>query len=336
VRRQLRKPSVPAVAPNLPCPCGSGKKYQACHAKEPPASFDPAAIARAAAAFGVICIVALVVLELFYGFRVSPLQYVEGLRRVNADHDPNYRAVLAGEAQPRFLHYFALAWLLKEPIATILLCAAGVIVLLLRRPAGSAALWILLPGLTWFGVHSLWAANFGVRYVIPAMPFAYLAGGAALGWILSRSAAVGRAVAAVLCLWVVVAAVGIYPDHLSYMNETACVLDDSSRLGLDGGTRCGPMWLDDSNVDWGQGMKQLKTWLEANAKGRAVHIMYHATVPPETYGIQYTPPPPQPTGAPALYVISGHFVARLALTDPNVRTARPLAVVGHAFYVYEF
>jgi hypothetical protein len=333
-----RTPAVRAAAPNQACPCGSGKKYKACHGAQPTGSgIDTQAVAAAARAFGVMCLVALVTIEIFYGFRVSPLEYVDGLRRVNADHDPNYMAILAGEAKPRFLHYFALAWLLKEPLATLLLCAAGAILLLRLKlaPVGAKA-FLLLPPLAILAIHSFWADNFGFRYIIPALPFAYLAGGIAIAWLVGKAAAWARVAAVVLCGWVVVAAAGIYPDHLSYMNESACALADPSRMGFDGGSRCGPMWLDESNVDWGQGLRQLKTWLDAHAQGRAVHILHHGTILPEAYGIQHTPPPPSPGPTPALYVISGHYVARLALTEERVRSERPLAIVGHAFYVYEF
>ena len=34
-----------------------------------------------------------------------------------------------------------------------------------------------------------------------------------------------------------IAAAGIYPDHLSYFNEMACLLKTPSNVGLDGGTR---------------------------------------------------------------------------------------------------
>jgi hypothetical protein len=324
------------AAPNQPCPCGSGRKYKACHGAKPEAAADPGALAAAARAFGVMCVVALVVIELFYGFRASPLDYVEGLRRVNADHDPNYLAILAGEAQRHFLHYFAAAYLLKEPIAAIALCLTGAVVLLRRKaaPAGAVA-FLLLPPLVFFAAHSLWAANLGIRYIIPVLAFACLIGGAGLAWLLARTAPAARVAALALCAWTVVAAAGIYPDHLSYFNESACVFREPSRVGLDGGSRCGPLWLDDSNVDWGLAMKQLKAWLDANAKGRPVHIMNLGTIPPDAYGIRHTPPPAAPTGIPALYVISGHYVARLALTDEQVRTTPPLAVIAHAMYVYE-
>lgn len=303
----------------------------------PPSRIDTHTLIAAAKAFGVMCLVALVTIELFYGFRASPLTYVAGLRRVNVDHDPNYLATLAGQAQNRFLHYFVFAYLLKEPIASILLCVAGAVALYRRKsaPAGLKA-FLFLPPLTLFAAHTFWAANFGFRYIIPTLPFAFLVGGAGLAWLLGQSARWARVAAVALCAWVVANAGGVYPDHLSYFNESACVLGDPSRLGLDAGSRCGTMWMDDSNVDWGQGLKQLKVWLDVNRQGRPVHIMWFGTVPPETYGIQYTPPPPAPTGTPALYAISGHYVARLALTEERVRTTRPIAIVGHAFYVYEF
>jgi hypothetical protein len=337
IRRQMLRPKVPAVTPQLPCPCGSGKKYRDCHAKEQPLSVDGAAAVAAAKAFGVICIVALVMVEIFYGFRESPLFYLDGLQRVNADHDPNYLAVLGEEAKPRFYQYFAAVYLLKEPLASIALAGIGAVLLLRRKPATFALkAFFFLPPLTLFVAHSLWAANVGIRYIIPVLPFAWLAGGAAVAWLLSKTAAWARVTVVALCGWTVVAAAGIYPDHLSYFNESACVLEDPSRLGWDGGSRCGPLWLDDSNVDWGQGMKQLKTWLDANANGRPVHVMYFASTPPETYGVQHTPPPPTPTGNGALYVISGHALCRLGLSDRQVRTTRPLAVIGHAFYVFQF
>lgn len=63
---------------------------------------------------------------------------------------------------------------------------------------------------------------------------------------------VGRGLAVALGLGLIVAAAGIYPDDLSYMNESACLLTDAKRVGFDGGSKCG-YWLDDSNVDWGAG-----------------------------------------------------------------------------------
>src|ERR1019366_1625913 len=44
--------------------------------------------------------------------------------------------------------------------------------------------------------------------------------------------------------WLPAAAAGIYPDGLAYFNEAACLTTNPGAIGLDGGTRCGPLWLD--------------------------------------------------------------------------------------------
>jgi hypothetical protein len=327
---------IPVVADSQPCPCGSGRKYKTCHGAEKPGlALDRRAVVNAVRSLGVMLAVAVVVIELFYGFRASPLEYWHGLQRVNADHNPDYQAFLGGQAQHRFWYYFAAVYLLKEPLATILLCALGCFVLLRSRSFSTTTRWfVFLPPATLFAAYSASAANLGIRYIIPVMVFLYLAGGTGLAWLWTKRTAWARGVAVVLSLWAVEASAGIYPDHLSYFNESACALADPSRIGVDGGSRCGPMWLDDHNVDWGQGLKQLKAWLDVNAQGRPVHIAYMGATQPELYGIRHTPPPPERTGKPALYVFSAHHLARLSLSDPSILQTQPLAIVGHAFYIY--
>jgi hypothetical protein len=117
-----------------------------------------------------------------------------------------------------------------------------------------------------YTAHTIMADDIGVRYILPAFPFAHLIGGFGLATLLQMEAKWVRASAVILCAWVVLAAVGIYPDRLSYFNEAACLLTNPREIGIDGGTRCGPHFLDDSNVDWGQSLKQVKAWIDGNAK----------------------------------------------------------------------
>ena len=157
-----------------------------------------------------------------------------------------------------------------------------------------------------------------------------------------------RALAGVLALWMVVEAAGIYPDHLSYFNEAACLPSHAGEIGLDGGSRCGVRWLDEHNVDWGQGLKQLRTWLDRNEKGRPVRLGYFGSIPPEIYGFSgmktglqelAQPKPPEP----GLYAISAHLVALVPPMGARytggggawLQTMRPAAIVGHAFYIYD-
>jgi hypothetical protein len=270
---------------------------------------------RDLAAMGLI---ALAIVQILY---ISPgglYLYQYGIGQVNADHDPSYQVFLAGAFAHRFPGYFIAAWLLKEPIATLILCIAGAW-LLPRR----VKVWVLAPAVILFAAHELFADNLGIRYLLPALPFLYIAGGYALTRI-------PRAAAAALCAWIAINAIGIYPDHLSYFNESACLLRDPARIGLDAGAACGPAWLDDSNVDWGQAAKQLAVWLH----GRPVRVAWFGSFPVEAYGVQAEDLRELPkTPAPGLYAVSAHLVARAPVEW--VRTMRPAAIVGHAVYVFD-
>ena len=151
---------------------------------------------------------------------------------------------------------------------------------------------------------------------------------------------------AALVGWVVVASIGIYPDELSYFNESACLLRNPRSIGWDGGSRCGPAWLDDSNVDWGQGLKQLKLWLDRNAPGRHIRLGYFGTIPPEAYGISYSPMSDDDLlngTAPGVYAVSAHIVASTPAVAKQargggaewLRATAPVAIVGHAYYIFD-
>jgi hypothetical protein len=336
------------------CPCGSGRKYKNCHGKaaqgkaaSSPAAFDYVPYGRAAGAFLLMLGIALVVIEVVYGFHGGIGRYVAGLRLVNGDHDPNYLAYMGGQLRYRFPSYFAMAYVLKEPLAALVLVGLGLFQLLRAKDTGILAkLFLLLPPVVLFAVHSLFADDLGIRYIIGVLPFTCLIGGLGLTWLVRGGSVVKRCAAGVLCVWLVVAAAGIYPDQLSYFNEMACV-DEPGKIGLDGGSRCGPQWLDDSNVDWGQGLKQLRAWLEANAAGRPVRLAYFGSFPPEAYGL---PPQSESLGAmdlmrvpaPGLYAVSTHLYAHTnGLIEKHrqgsvwMRITPPRAIVGHAFYIYD-
>ncbi|MGO9257489.1 MAG: glycosyltransferase family 39 protein, partial [Bryobacteraceae bacterium] len=179
----------PAAGKNDPCPCGSGKKYKMCHGAKPaparPASAG-ATLTRCGLAFLMLCGVAVVVVEACYFFPSDPLAYLAGIRRVNADHNPNYLYFMAGQLSQHFLSYFAVAWLLKEPLPAIVLAAVGLVGLLRNRTmAVLPKLFLLLPPAVLFAGYSITADNLGIRYLIPILPFVYLIG----GWGLAASIA---------------------------------------------------------------------------------------------------------------------------------------------------
>jgi dolichyl-phosphate-mannose-protein mannosyltransferase len=287
--------------------------------------------------------VAAVVVEAVYFFPRDPSLYWDGLRQVNADHYASYQAYMAGEFRPRFWSYYVVAYLLKEPIPSIVLAVVGLGAI--ARPGAVRPIdraFLLLPPVVLVAAYTLFSHNIGLRYIIPALPFLHLLGGAGLAALLT-SGRVRRAAGIGLAAWLAVAAVGIYPDHLSYFNEAACLLTEPRQLGLDGGTRCGVRWLDESNVDWGQGVGQLAAWLAAHPGPSPVHLAYFGRVPPDRYGVRYVPLDRQlleRSPPPGRYVLSAHNFARFraaqaAQGEGWLLGARPTAIVGHAYYVFD-
>ena len=265
---------------------------------------------KQAGAFAIMGLIAVFVIQAVYLSPGGLFLYTTGLERVNADHNPYYLVYLGGEFQHSFATYFPIAYLVKEPIAAILLAALG-LYLVRRDPAW----YLVLPPLSIFAAHMALADDLGVRYLIPALPFLYLLGGLAVAWLLGRGTA-GKVAVAFLGCWLAVASFTVAPDHLSYFNEAA------------GGTANGTKWLDDSNVDWGQGLKQLKQYV----KDRPIKLAYFGSFSPTVYGLNAEPIEDlSKAPSPGLYVLSAHFVAR----SPEWRQRTPKAVVGHAMYVYE-
>jgi Dolichyl-phosphate-mannose-protein mannosyltransferase len=287
----------------------------------------------------VLCLAATVVIQICYFSWRGPGLYLHGLGRVNADHTAAFRAYLGGQLKERFISYFAVAWLLKEPLATLALAIAGTILALRSRTIPHLhKLFLVLPPVVFFVACTVWADDIGVRYEMPAMVFGYVAGGIALAALWKRGV-LSRVVAAGACLWVATAAAGIYPDHLSYFNEAACLPSRLDRIGLDGGSRCGADWLADSNVDWGQSLPQLKSWLDRNAPGETVRLQYFGTFPPAAYGIHFEPAEPfmRPLPPRGIYVISSHWLSYASLlTGASWLRDEPEAIVGHAYYIFEF
>jgi hypothetical protein len=296
-------------------------------------------------ALALMGLIAVLTVQACYFFSSDPLLYLKGVALINADHKVGYPAYMAGHVAPRFPAYFAVSWLLKEPVATIALAIAGLVLVLRSHKLQLLdKLFLLLPPAALFLAHTTMADDIGFRYVIPVLPFTYLLGGVALAGLVRSSAIWKRAVAGILCAWLIVAAIGIHPDQLSYFNEAACLPDQPGKIGLDGGSRCGPSWLDDSSVDWGGGLKQLQDWSNRYALGRPMKFAYSGSYAPEYYGLRAEMIDMKPllveTPPPGLWVVSAHLVARTPAIGENgegawLRRVRPTAIVGHCLYIYD-
>ena len=133
-----------------------------------------------------------------------------------------------------------------------------------------------------------WArGGFRAFYVASWLTKTPIAGLALLGWATIASLDGGThrtrasfllAITPVVAFLVLYAGetLAVHPYYLSFFNP------------LGGGPADGWKAFVDSNQDWGQDLRRLREWMEATGT-RRVHLAYFGHVPPQVYGIAYTP-----------------------------------------------
>src|SRR5205085_1199088 len=171
-------------------------------------------------------------------------------------------------------------------------------VLRLRRARDARTLLLLLPPAFFTCLLMLSTINIGVRYYLPAYTFFFMAAGVMLDDLLARSRRSGRRQLAALLVvaafgWAALEAARAFPDHMSYMNELASAQ---------------PHWwyLSDSNVEWGDDVRDLALYLRARGETRVgAAVLNWQTL--ELYGIEQAAVfvPPGGEAEPTRYVAIG-------------------------------
>jgi len=171
-------------------------------------------------------------------------------------------------------YYFLVVCLIKTPVA-ILILLAGLV--LARRKLGMPwrpdELYLVTPFVLMFVYLSFFnAIQNGFRYLLPVYPLLFVWLGN-YGAVLRRSV-LARIAVGCLATWTIVGSLRTWPDYLAYFNEFV------------GGSRNGYHWLGDSNLDWGQDLKELKRFMVQRGIDR-VQLSYFGTADPAHYGIAY-------------------------------------------------
>jgi len=277
--------------------------------------------------------VAALVIEAAYLWPEDPLRYLRDLAFLHGDHPADYVYYLAGEFRTgRFLAYFPIAIAVKSALPGLAAMLGGLVLAALRPATWRDDVYLWLPAAIWIAAHALLADDLGIRYVLPIYPLLFtLAGG--LVPAAQRLGRVGAAALAIVAGAQAGTALLAHPDHLSYFNPAA------------GGTRAGPRWLDDSNVDWGQELYRLPAWLRARGIDR-VRLLYFGTGVPEAYGVATEPLLASDWTVrprPGAYVISAHWLVHglyLAQTQGAhsdwLHRYQPADVLGGSLYLYLF
>jgi hypothetical protein len=273
------------------------------------------------------------------GSGLVPEAYLFGVLKVFA-HAEGRPAFLNGErSENGWWKYYPTTIALKTPLALFALLLLSLLARGDRRAATARVEWCLwLPPLIYLLLAASRPINIGHRYVLPLYPFLFVTAGRSAAWAF----AAGRPAAArwlVLALAVAYgqAALRVHPHYLAYFNELA------------GGPANGYRHLVDSNLDWGQDLKGLGSWLRQNHVGR-VKLAYFGSADPRYYGIEcdllpgYMAPPParvtrQVTPgdvvAVSATILQGLYVEpAMRPLFARLRATAPLAVVGHTIFVY--
>lgn len=275
-----------------------------------------------------------------YPWMPVPAPYWVGVQALLWNTGKENAVYLLGERQPWGSPvYFLVAAAVKSPEVILVLVAAGIIVQLvraLRRETNFPDLFWLLPGLGYFALASRSPLQLGFRLVMPCLPFAILYCGPVLGWLMRGKQRVLVPIAYAVLL---VPLVHYYPYYLSYFNRAA------------GGPEKGLRYLADSNVDWGQDLRELRNYVNRNQLPRISLCYFGADNPLAFFGegrVNWVEPPFTEVGkrirtfqpAPGIYAISANLIAgqffEPAYRDyfQAFRRMTPIGYAGYSIYIY--
>ncbi len=204
-----------------------------------------------------------------------PRAYVEGFL-ASQQHTSLRISFLCGQLSlTGWWYYFPLAFLVKTPLALLILMAGGLVLFFRhRRPLMQDGMFLFVPIVIYLGFIMTSRYNIGFRHILPITPLAILLAAKCFATPLPP---LGRWGALAALLVAGLEAATIHPHPLSFFNA------------LVGGPRNGYRVLVDSNLDWGQDLKELKSWQEQARNrypGQTMYLSYFGSAPPDYYGIQ--------------------------------------------------
>ncbi len=280
-----------------------------------------------------------------------PTDYVLGFDTLKRNFESNSKlAYLGGEFQETgWWYYYLYGLLVKVPVGQWLLFLTAIAVTRRYHAKLIDEAFLVLPAVSYLVFVSMQTGlNSHVRYVLPIAPFVFI-------WISKLSKAFGNSgivswTVAVSLSWMIFSSVLIAPHQLSYFNELA------------GGPLRGHDHLLDSNIDWGQDLRELEQWLDEHPEAQPIGIAYFGSFAPMDVGIEFELPPMHPPLAsnrnitrgelgpkPGYYAISVNFLRgyrfsvfdgagqRHWLAEPCLtyfNRLHPVARAGYSIYIY--
>ena len=276
----------------------------------------------------------------FHNGRVPLTAYMRGLWNLSQHARFGHPSFLLGRISMRgWWYYYFVAFLLKTPLAILLLLVARFCFWSrLRARGGIEDFMVIVPLGMVFLLSIRTNQNIGVRHILLAYPLihVYIGGLATLSFNRSMGNILLRSGIVLVSTWYVLGSLSIWPHYLAYFNELA------------GGPENGYKCLVDSNLDWGQDIKGLKEYMRKNRIEKVALSALCLEGCLDYYGIDYEPlrnylgraaegSEPQVKGVVA---VSATLLADMG--DPERRTHRwlsrhrPVDTIGYSILIYRF
>jgi hypothetical protein len=188
------------------------------------------------------------------------------------------------------------------------------------RKLRPVAPYLLLPPLALLAGVVDASRNYGTRYAI-FVPMFLAVTAAGLATLRSRRVHVATGV---LAAYAAVSSAATFPYYLPYSNEAF------------GGPSKTFLWLDDSNVDWGQDLGRLADRLDERYPGEPVWLSYKGSGLPSAYGIEVAGDPrrvPPERVCGLLAISNSRLVAPGAALRKVLLTSTVIDSVGHSMTI---
>jgi len=255
--------------------------------------------------------------------------------------------------------YFPVVYAMKEPLPFHLLSTLALSLALTRVWSRT---WGLRALLTWLSSHAAdtvmlgWLAlywsvalssslNIGIRHLLPVFPFTILLVARELsrwltpssrpcrGLLTSRGARLMVLIG--FLVWQGVSVVRVYPAFLAYFNEAV------------GGPAGGAQYVVDSNLDWGQDLRRLRTFIDARGLDRMAVDYFGTSSPRYELGAPFVPwrsalgpyPGWLAVSASILYEAQGRWHPELWHRAEDsyawLQGKRPATTIGYSILVFD-
>ena len=213
--------------------------------------------------------------------------------------------------------YFLVSFLIKTQLPLLAFFLMGAYSGLKDKLTQKSTGYILSAAAIFFIMASLSNLKLGHRYILLIYPLIFIIAGKSAEWFRVKNL---RLWLAVTLAWYALAAILVWPNHLSYFNESI------------GGPDNGWKYLRDSNIDWGQDLPQLAAYLRKNNL-REITLDYFGQDKPEVYGIQWLPLSEAEKFQPQkkVYAISVNLI-----DGPGwAKNIKPTAKAGKSIFIYD-